>query len=407
MSLRFEVGVLHACCFSDPVLFLSPDFPVTPVHAEDRFDVAFALYGDLRNNSRALRQLRVLGGAGLRIRVIAAGSGESGAPEIPGVSLCAISISSLSGPSFFLELHRRMREALLETPARVYHASGLYVLPAACAAARKYGGRVVYDARELYTHVSATAGRPWVRAFWYLLERRYIRRADAVLTVGNAIADRLTETYGVVRPAVLYNIPDRKSLVLSPSPLVPDLDPDTVTLLHQGHMMKDRGCEQLVDAMRDIEGAVLVFLGGGPLRPVLEKQTADAGIADRIRFVDSVPADRLPAYTASADLGVTLLQDTCLNHRFALPNKLFHYFMAGLPVIASDLPEIRRVVAPHDTGILVEPGNRTALVAALRRAIAQKPLREQWRRNIPRVFETFNPDSVSKRLMHIYGELLQ
>lgn len=365
------------------------------------------MYGDLRNNSRALRQLRVLGGAGLRIRIVAAGPGEPGAPEIPGASLCAISISGLSGPSFFLELHRRMREALLETPARLYHASGLYVLPAACAAARKFGGRAVYDARELYTHVSATAGRPWVRAFWYLLERRYIRRADAVLTVGNAIADRLAETYGVDRPAVLYNIPDQKSPSLSPSPLVLDLDSDTVTLLHQGYMMKDRGCEQLVDAMRDIEGAMLVFLGGGPLRPVLEKQTADAGIADRIRFVDSVPADRLPAYTASADLGITLLQDTCLNHRFALPNKLFQYFMAGLPVIASDLPEIRRVVAPHEVGIMVEPGNRTALVTALRRAIAQKPLREQWRRNIPRVFETFNPDSVSKQLMHIYGELLQ
>ena len=407
MSLRFEVGVPHVSPLprSDSLPFTR--FPVTPVHAEDRFDVAFALYGDLRNNSRALRQLRVLGDAGLRIRIVAAGPGEPGAPEIPGASLCAVPISGFSGPRFFLELHRRVREALLETPARLYHASGLYVLPAACSAARKYGGRVVYDARELYTHVSATAGRPWVRAFWYMLERRYIRRADAVLTVGNAIADRLAGTYGVVRPAVLYNIPDRKPPALSPSPLVPDLDPDTVTLLHQGHMMKDRGCEQLVDAMRDIEGAVLVFLGGGPLRPALQKQAADAGIADRIRFVDSVPSDRLPAYTASADLGITLLQDTCLNHRFALPNKLFQYFMAGLPVVASDLPEIRRVVAPHDTGILVEPGNRTALVAALRRAVAQKPLREQWRQSIPRIFETFNPDSVSERLMHIYGELLR
>lgn len=377
------------------------------MRAKDRFDVAFALYGDLRNNSRALRQLRILGDADLRIRVIAAGSGESGAPEIPNANLCAIPLSGLSGPRFFLALHRRVREALLETPARVYHASGLYVLPAACSAARRYGGRVVYDARELYTHVSATTGRPWARVFWRLLERRYIRRTDSVLTVGHAIADRLAGTYGVARPAVLHNLPARKPPVLSPSPLVPDLDPDTVVILHQGHMMNDRGCEQLVDAMRDVEGAALVFLGGGPLRPALQKQAEGAGIADRVRFVDPVPSDRLPAYTASADLGVTLLQDTCLNHRFALPNKLFEYLMAGLPVIASDLPEIRRVVAPHDTGVLVEPGDRTALTTALRRAVAQKPLRERWRRNIPRVFETFSPDSVSERLMHIYGELLR
>ena len=300
-----------------------------------------------------------------------------------------------------------MREALLETPARVFHASGLYVLPAACAAARKYSARVAYDVRELYPHVPATVGRPWVRAFWHLLEQRYIRRANAVMTIGDAIADRLAGTYGVDRPAVLYSIPDRESLVLPPSPLVPDLDPGTVVVLHQGHMMKERGCEQLVEAMQEVEGAVLVFLGGGPLRPALQKQAEDAGIAHRVRFVDPVPSDRLLAHTASADLGVTPLQDTCLNRRFALPNKLFEYLMAGLPVIASDLPEIRRVVAPHEVGILVEPGDHTALVAALRRAVAQKPLREQWRRNIPRVFETFNPDSVSERLMHIYGELLR
>lgn len=377
------------------------------MYASDRFDVAFALQGDLRNNSRALRQLRTLAAAGLRVRVAIAGSADLDDSAIPGAQLDAVSVAARSGPPFFWELHRRMRRTLLETPARVFHASGLYVLPAAWAAARACGARVVYDVRELYPHVPSTVGKPWARAFWSALERRYIRRVAAVLTVGDAIADRLAATYGVARPVAIYNIPPRKDFPASLAPLLPDLDPDTVLLLHQGHMMKERGCEQLVAAMPDIEGAALAFLGGGPLRPALRKQAADAGVEDRVYFVDPVPADRLLAYTASADVGVTPLQDTCLNRRFALPNKLFEYLAAGLPVVASDLPEIRRVVAPHDVGVLCEPGDQAALVAALRRAVAQKALRERWRRNIPRVFETFNPDSVSKRLMHTYEELLR
>ncbi len=382
------------------------------MHVRNPFDVAFALQGDLRNNSRALRQLRLLAAAGRRVRVVAAGSGAFDEPErpdildMPGVRIDAISISAPSGPPFFWELHRRMRQALLETPARVFHASGLYVLPAAWAAAQPCGARVVYDVRELYPHVPATVGKPWSRVFWSLLERRYIRRADALLTVGDAIADRLTATYGVARPAVLYNIPTRKPVPSRPAPLAPGLNPDIVTILHQGHMMKERGCEELVAAMRDIEGAALVFLGGGPLRSALQEQAEALGVARRVHFVDPVPSDRLLERTAAADLGVTPLRDTCLNRRFALPNKLFEYLMAGLPVIASDLPEIRRVVAPHDVGALCEPGNQAALTDALRRAVAQKSLRERWRRNIPRVFETFNPDSVSKRFMHIYEALL-
>ncbi len=390
--------------------------PLFSVHVRDRFDVAFALHGDLPSNSRALRQLRLLGDAGLRVRVVVAVSGapaeteKPGIPDLldlPGARIDTIFVAAQSGPPFFRELHRRMRRALLETPARAFHASGLYVLPAAQAAARACDARVVYDVRELYPHVPSTVGKPWARAFWSLLERRHIRRADAILTVGDAIADRLSETYGVARPAALYNIPLGKPGPLRPVPLAPDLDPGVVTILHQGNMMKARGCEELVAAMPDVEGAALVFLGGGPLRLPLAEQAAALGVAHRVRFVDPVPSDRLLEHTASADLGVTLLQDTCLNHRFALPNKLFEYLMAGLPVIASDLPEIRRVVAPHDVGVLCEPGNQSELTDALRRAVASESLRARWRRNIPRVFETFNPGSVSKRFLDIYEGLLR
>ncbi len=159
--------------------------------------------------------------------------------------------------------------------------------------------------------------------------------------------------------------------------------------------------------MRDVDQAVLVFLGDGPLRPALEHQAAEARISSRVRFMDPVPPDDLLAYTASADIGVTLLQDTCLNHHLALPNKLFEYLIAGIPVIASDLPEIRRIVKTFDVGLLVHPAHRNDLVAALNQAILDKTLRERWRRNIPEAVETFNWTAASEHFLNAYTELLR
>src|SRR5690606_40482492 len=85
-----------------------------------------------------------------------------------------------------------------------------------------------------------------------------------------------------------------------------------------------------------------------------------------VRFIPTVALPELPSYTASADIGVQPIENTCLNHYTTDSNKLFEYVQAGLPVVASDLPEIRRVVREHDLGVLVPEGNSVALAAALR-----------------------------------------
>jgi glycosyltransferase involved in cell wall biosynthesis len=299
------------------------------------------------------------------------------------------------------------RAAAVQVPAAIYHASDLYVLPALRMAAERHHGRLVYDARELYPYVAATIGRPWVRVFWRTIERWGIKQADLVLTVSEGIAEKLTDAYDIARPTVLYNVPDDSAPSLRRSLRVATgLPSGEAVILHQGQMRPDRGCELLVDAMRDVEGAILVFLGDGPLKTRLQEQAAASQIAGLVRFADPVPPDELLAYTASADVGVTLLEDTCLNHQLALPNKLFEYLAAGVPVIASDLPEIRGVVRFYDVGLLVHPGHRADLVAALTQAVLDKTLRERWRRNIPRALETFSWAKASEQFLQAYRNLL-
>ena len=75
-------------------------------------------------------------------------------------------------------------------------------------------------------------------------------------------------------------------------------------------------------------------------------------------LLPSVSLDDLLAHTAEADVGVTLLQDTCENHRLALPNKLFEYIAAEVPVVASALPEVQRLIDAYGIGWCVAPGRR-------------------------------------------------
>ena len=146
-------------------------------------------------------------------------------------------------------------------------------------------------------------------------------------------------------------------------------------VLHQGAPAPDRGGEQLIDAMAELPAAHLVFLGSSPFSGYedgLREQAAAAGLGDRVHFLPSVPLERLLEHTADADVGVSLLQDTCENHRLALPNKVFEYVAAGVPVVVSDLPELTRLVEQHGIGWTVaarRPGGaRRAAARGARRA---------------------------------------
>ncbi|PAP76755.1 glycosyltransferase [Rubrivirga marina] len=330
----------------------------------------FALVGDVTGSSRALRQLRVLAEAGVPVSVL-----QTAGPRAPralpdGATLTVLGVRPGGGPLAFWRAHRAVREAALARPAGLYLASDLYTLPALVAASRRHGARLVYDSRELYTALDSTHGRPYVGAVWGAVERRSIGRADAVLTVGDAIADRLRDRYRIARPTVLYNAPyvaeagsaDRDALRR-------DLDlPDDgrTIVLYQGLFRDGRGLRALTEAAAAVEGIRLVLIGEGALEA--EIRTWSAALGDRLVVHPFVPPDRLAALTPGADLGACLIEPLTESLRLSLPNKLFEYLAAGVPVLASPLPEIRAVV-DRGVGVLAAPSDPGAVADALRKAL--------------------------------------
>lgn len=273
--------------------------------------------------------------------------------------------------------------------ADIYHAHDLNNLEVAFTAARANKAKVVYDAHELFPEMA----NRWVRlkrGSWRRLEARLLPKADIAITVNDLIAAEMSKRYKVPPPLVLLNCPD------PPSTFDPDarydlireqigLSPERKIVLYQGWMSEGRGLENLVRAAPLLANdAVVVFMGYGDYQATLQSM-ADSERSGRVYFIPAVPQRDLLAYCASADVGVIPYQAVDLNNYYTSPNKLFDFIQAGLPIVASDLPFLRKVITPHDIGvvahldspqsyakainsILTLPDNGAALYAKLRRA---------------------------------------
>jgi glycosyltransferase involved in cell wall biosynthesis len=210
----------------------------------------------------------------------------------------------------------------------------------------------------------------------WAIERVVAPRADAVITVSDGIAERLQREYALSsRPVVLRNVPDIQTADGHTAGLRDRLGiGDAPLILHQGSLAPRRGCEMLAHALAHIPDAHLLFLGDawpGYAR-VVRDVVRVAGVQDRVHFVPSVPIGQLLRHTREADVGVSLLSDDCENHRLALPNKVFEYIAAGIPVVTSDLPELRRLVQGHDVGWTVNGTGAVRLAETLSVALSER-----------------------------------
>lgn len=286
----------------------------------------------------------------------------------------------------------------------ILHAHDVNVLPTAWLAAKIARVPLVYDAHEISTD------REGYKAFRGLvgwLEKKLMPRAAGTITTTNARAKFFARAYGIPRPLVLQNRPRlvkvensnriREELgLVEPWPIV----------LYQGGLQPGRGLPRLVEAAASVANAYFVFIGGGRQAAELHELTAELGLEERVRFIPTVALSELPSYTASADVGVQPIENTCLNHFTTDSNKLFEYVIAGLPVVASQLPEIGKVVRTHDLGLLVSPGDTVALANAIRRLVESAELRAYYRAKAEQAAESLNWETQEQALVELYERIL-
>lgn len=366
------------------------------------------------HDTRVEKEAATLAAAGYAVTVVAdAGPGLATRESRDGVDVRRVPRPRTLPGLRFLVGEARLAQTLMRLRPAVLHAHDSNALvPVAIAAALR---RVpfVYDAHELWLHRPRRGrSRLYETLFsaWYrLVQRLTIRRSAAQITVSAPIAEHLARQYRLSEVRLVPNYPELVADIGARSirDLAPDrLPADAPIVLHLGGVMEARGLEELVEAVAVCPPAHLVLLGSGPHWSTIEERSRRLNIEDRVHLLGPVPSSEVVAYAASATIGVQATVPIGLNNRYSLPNKLFQYMAAGIPVIASDFPQIREILEDAGSGIPVDTTRPSAIAHAIQRLLeAPDEARAMGVRGRAAVADRYNWAHAETTLLEVYREL--
>jgi glycosyltransferase involved in cell wall biosynthesis len=250
-------------------------------------------------------------------------------------------------------LRRAALRALLEFKPDIVICNDWNTLPVGAAVNRRTGAKLIYDAHELATREHV---QNWK---WRLVSQRAVREiegrnmpfVDLVTTVSEGIAQSLCNLYDLTqKPLVIRNLPSYQNIAFRKIEL-------PLTVLFHGLIRQERGLEELIDSMPAwrFEGRVIIRGYGQPgYLDALKARARERGVADKVIFAPRVSPEELISEAASADIGYLALPGTTEHYEYALPNKLFEYVMAGLPVMATARVEMAAMLSSTGCGFITE-----------------------------------------------------
>jgi len=410
----------------------------TSEHRPDGLRVAMALYGVVTHDSRVLREAETLSRAGHTVTIFClSGIPPEGAlfrtvVRAPGKSSVLPDGSSPflaeRASSLWARLGSRIRWVVgysrnirawgrwavaTAGDVDVWHAHDFTGLMAVGPAVKR-PCRLVYDSHEIFLEAGTAARLPGhLRRLLSAVERRMTRRAVALVTVNEACAEVLQHRLRPRRTIVVRNCPPRWVPPEAPSSRLRDavgVDDSQPLILYHGGFFPGRGIEQLAESILapGLESTHVAILGFGELRPQLEEMTRDPRFGGRLHLLDAVPPDELLDWVTGADAAVSLLQPIPQNHMLSTPNKMWESLAAGVPLIVSDFPVIRRIVMEDPVGPLgatCDPTDPMSIAGAIRAVVERQPdERAALRARCLRVaHERWNWESESARLVDLYA----
>ncbi|HEY9032261.1 MAG TPA: glycosyltransferase [Kangiella sp.] len=305
---------------------------------------------------------------------------------------------------FFANLttHITLCVRLISSKPTIIHAHDINVLTTAWIASKLLKVPLIYDAHEISTH---REGYQKIRSYIGFIEKKLMPKAEATITTTDMRAKFLARSYGIKRPTVLQNRPSYYEL--KDSTRIRDelmLTERWPIVLYQGGLQAGRGLEMLVMSAQGVNNAYFVFIGSGRLESKLKKLANELEVENRVKFIPMVSLSDLPKYTASADIGIQPIQNTCLNHYSTDSNKLFEYVLAGLPVVATDFPEIREIVNRYQVGMLFDE-SLDGLTSAINKLVQAKRLREQYKTNALEARKELSWESQEQALVELYNNI--
>lgn len=305
------------------------------------------------------------------------------------------------GPQFYAAYNFRLYLFLLFSKFDLLLSNDLDTLPANFIASKVKDKPLVYDSHEYFTEVPELIGRPRVKKVWEWLEMKMVPEIKYAFTVCNSIAIIYEKKYGTPFK-VVRNIPVSAKMISSKE----KSEKTEKIILYQGAVNIGRGLKQAILAMHFIENTKLIIAGDGDIKTKLQNLVIKENLQNKVEFTGRLPLEKLTKLTPQADLGLSIEEDLGLNYRFALPNKLFDYIQAQVPVLITNLPEMAAIVNQYQIGEITESLEPRHLADKIIDALNNQGKRKVWKSNLLLAAKELTWENEEKVIQEIFSRFL-
>jgi len=309
------------------------------------------------------------------------------------------------GALFYAEYNIRLFFLLLFSRVDVYHSNDLDTLLANFLAAKIRRKPLVYDSHEYFTGVPEIQNKPFVKGVWLAIERWIFPKLEYIFTVNPSISQLYKTEYGKTL-RIMRNMPNKISLNNSKTKEELGIPLDKVIIITQGAGINiDRGIEEAVEAMQYLKNVCFLIIGDGDVIPQLKQRVVELGLQKSVLFKGRMPYQEMMQYTQLAQLGLTLDKDTNINYRYSLPNKLFDYIHARIPVLATKVIEVQKIIEAYNVGLFIENHQPKHIADQIRLALNNEDLQNTWSENMERAVKELNWEHEEIALKEVYTEI--
>lgn len=233
------------------------------------------------------------------------------------------------------------------------------------------------------------------------MERSIVPNLKHFYTVSKGYADWFEKAYKI-RPEIIMNVPvlqtaSDEGLKIN----LPEIQADEKILIYQGVINFSRGIDKMIEAMQFVENAQLWILGFGPKKVEFEALASRLNLNDKVKFIGQVPPSQLKLITPKAHLGLSLEEDYGISYRFALPNKIFDYTHAGIPILGTNLPEIKQTIENYGIGKTIQNHEPQHIAKIIQEMLEEGKM--PYAGNLKKAAEVFNWENEEKKLEKIYS----
>jgi glycosyltransferase involved in cell wall biosynthesis len=239
--------------------------------------------------------------------------------------------------------------------AKIYFAADLYSLHVAIALAKK-DDKVIYDSREIFSALGTLQNSSFKQFALAQLEQFLITKVDKFVVSGELDKEFLQKHFHTNKPFfVVKNLPAKSSNCKKNNYLREkfSIPKDKLILIYQGVILEGRGILPMFTFLKENDEFIFCIIGTGKSKQQYIDIASSPLLQNKVFFHNAVEYSKLSEITASADIGIALIEPITFSYRLALPNKLFEYIQAGLPVLTSDLPAMKDVIDTFHCGLTI------------------------------------------------------